>query len=265
MQMDIEALNINVMGHQTHIGRSSISLKAAVPRLNRTVRVAMDLTHSSRKGGSYQQGVVEFEATISTHEKESIFVVLYSTLQELFSTCCMGDTSAVHDPSQHQQQQQQSDRAAVVSSAGLSNSRGASPSSSSTVAPTKTHASTTTTISEAFFSPMHTAMAHLVQMKDDEPEEPEPEPEPPRRPSFLTAFRQKKSGEDRVVSVKGGRSTPADTRAKYHSSSSSSPSFSAPPPSNVSVGEGGRRSLGQKVSGVFGSHSKKGFTRLEES
>lgn len=263
MQMDIEALNINVMGHQTHIGRSSISLKAAVPRLNRTVRVAMDLTHSSRKGGSYQQGVVEFEATISTHEKESIFVVLYSTLQELFSTCCMGDTSAVHDPSQ---QQQQSDRAAVVSSAGLSNSRGASPSSSSTVAPTKTHASTTTTISEAFFSPMHTAMAHLVvQMKDDEPEEPEPEPEPPRRPSFLTAFRQKKSGEDRVVvSVKGGRSTPADTRAKYHSSSSSS-SFSAPPPSNVSVGEGGRRSLSQKVSGVFGSHSKKGFTRLEES
>lgn len=239
MQMDIEALNVNVMGHQTHIGRSSISLKAAVPKLNRTVSVAMDLTHSSKKGGSYQQGVVEFEATISTHEKESIFVVIYSTLQELFSTCCMSDISAVQDPSQ-----QQSDRPAVVAS-----------SSSSNVQPTKTHASTTT-ISEAFFSPMHTAMAHLVpQMKDDEPDE--PEPEPPKRSSFLTAFRQKKSGEDvtsRAVSVKGDRTTPADARAKQQRS--------APPPSNVSEG---RRSLGQKVTGVFGMNSKKGFTRLEES
>jgi hypothetical protein len=240
MQMDIEALNVNVMGHQTHIGRSSISLKAAVPKLNRTVSVAMDLTHSSKKGGSYQQGVVEFEATISTHEKESIFVVIYSTLHELFSTCCMSDISAVQDPSQ-----QQSDRVAVVAS-----------SSSSNVQSTKTHAPTTT-ISEAFFSPMHTAMAQLVpQMKDDEPDEPEPEP-PKRSSSFLTAFRQKKSGEDvtsRALSVKGDRTTPADARAKQQRS--------APPPSNVSEG---RRSLGQKVTGVFGMNSKKGFTRLEES
>jgi len=110
---------------------------------------------------------------------------------------------------------------------------------------------------------MH-AMAQLVNMKDDEPIQPEPEPEPeqPRKFSFLSSFRQKMSSDDlasRTVSVKSDRA-PADSRTT-RLSIASAPLNPSPSPTHRESS----RTVGQKFSGVFGLHSKKGFTKLEES
>jgi len=68
----VEAFNISRVGISTSLGKGSIALKSAVPRLNKSTIFKVELTYFSKKG-NYRKGVVHMEGLL---QKEGTKILL---------------------------------------------------------------------------------------------------------------------------------------------------------------------------------------------
>ena len=69
---------MSLIGHETHIGKGSVTLKAVVPKLNKTFTFNMELTYQYKKK-TVRKGIIHMEASIQPDgNNDIIYITLFS-------------------------------------------------------------------------------------------------------------------------------------------------------------------------------------------